>query len=55
MPGTPFYDEVKDRIVDHDLDKYNFFNALLPTSLPLDEFYHRVASLWIIKRGEEVI
>lgn len=55
MPGTPYYAQVRDRIVDHDLDKYNFFNAVLPTALPLEDFYRRVASLWIIKQGEDVI
>ena len=27
MPGTPFYDENKDHIIDFDLSKYNFFNS----------------------------
>jgi hopanoid C-3 methylase len=55
MPGTVHHAEVADRIVDRDPDKYNFFNCVLPTRLPLDEFYARVASLWAIKKGREVI
>ena len=55
MPGTPYYTEMQDQIIDHDLDKYNFFNAVLPTRLPILDFYRRVGSLWIIKQGEEVI
>ena len=55
MPGTAYYEEVKDRIVDRDPAKYNFFNCVLPTRLPLDEFYTRVAELWAIKKGKEVI
>ena len=55
MPGTPYHARVRDQIVDHDLAKYNFFNSVLPSKLPLDEFYRRVAELWIIKRGRDVI
>jgi hopanoid C-3 methylase len=55
MPGTAYYDEVKGRIVDRDPAKYNFFNCVLPTRLPRDEFYARVAELWTIKKGREVI
>ena len=55
MPGTAYHAEVADRIVDRDPAKYNFFNCVLPTRLPLDEFYSRVADLWAIKKGTEVI
>lgn len=55
MPGTVFYREVKDQITDHDLSKYNFFNCVLKTRLPLDKFYESVGSLWKIKLGKDVI
>lgn len=55
MPGTPFYNEVKDQIIDFDLSKYNFFNAVLKTTLPIEKFYEKTALLWLIKEGEEVI
>ncbi len=55
MPGTAFFEEVRERIVDRDLDKYNFFNCVLPTKLPLEEFHRRVGALWTIKKGTEVI
>jgi hopanoid C-3 methylase len=55
MPGTPFYDEVKDQIVDFDLSKYNFFNSVLKTKLPLEKFYENVGKLWLIKKGTDVI
>ena len=55
LPGTPYYNEVKDEIIDHDLRKYNFFNAVLPTKLPLLEFYREVGRLWLIKKGADVI
>jgi len=55
MPGTAFYDEMADRIVDHDLSSYNFFNCVLETSMPLERFYERVGDLWRIRLGSEVI
>ena len=55
MPGTPFYDEVKDQIIDFDLSKYNFFNSVLKTKLPLEKFYENVGKLWLIKKGTDVI
>jgi len=55
MPGTSLYREVEGEIVDRDLDKYNFFNCVLEPKLPIDEFYERVASLWTIKEGTDVI
>ncbi len=55
MPGTVYYDEVKKQIVDHDLRKYNFFNPVLPTRLPYEEFASQVGALWLIKKGVDVI
>ncbi len=55
MPGTPFYEEVKDQIIDFDLTKYNFFNSVLKTKLPLEKFYENVGKLWLIKKGTDVI
>ena len=55
MPGTPFYEEIKDQIIDFDLTKYNFFNSVLKTKLPLEKFYENVGKLWLIKKGTDVI
>jgi len=55
MPGTVFYKEIKDQIIDNDLSKYNFFNCVLKTKMPLDRFYENVGKLWKIKLGEDVI
>ncbi len=55
MPGTQLYKKLKNEIVDKDLSKYNFFNSVLKTTLPLEEFYHNVGKLWMIKRGDDVI
>ena len=55
MPGTVYYNQVKDQIVDHNYKKYNFFNSVMRTKLPHDEFHERVGSLWLIKKGTDVI
>ncbi len=55
MPGTLLYEEMKDQIIDHDLSNYNFFNCVLRTKLPLEDFYQQVSDLWRIRLGDEVI
>lgn len=55
MPGTIYYNEMKDQILDFDLSKYNFFNCVLPTKMPLPDFYKNVSNLWLIRKGEDVI
>lgn len=55
LPGTQFYREVKDDIIDRDLSKYNLFNCVMKPKLPMEEFYQRVASLWLIRKGTETI
>lgn len=55
MPGTQLYEDLYPEIIDHNLDKYNFFNCVLKTTMPLEEFYRNVGKLWMIKRGEDVI
>jgi radical SAM superfamily enzyme YgiQ (UPF0313 family) len=55
MPGTAYHNEMKSRIVDHDLSKYNFFNCVLRTKLPLEKFHECVGRLWMIKKGTDVL
>jgi hopanoid C-3 methylase len=55
MPGTEYYNEVKDQIIDHDYSKYNFFNSVTKTKLPLEKFYENVGKLWLIKKGTDII
>lgn len=55
MPGTPYYETVKHNIIDYDLKKYNFFNSVLITKLPLEKFYENTGKLWLIKKGNDVI
>ncbi|MEI7499426.1 MAG: radical SAM protein [Bacteroidota bacterium] len=55
MPGTIYYQQVKNQIVDHNYRKYNFFNSVMKTILPHDEFHALIGSLWLIKKGTDVI
>jgi radical SAM superfamily enzyme YgiQ (UPF0313 family) len=55
MPGTVYYQQVKEQIIDHNYRKYNFFNSVMTTTLPHDEFHTRIGSLWLIKKGTDVI
>ncbi len=55
MPGTIFYKEIQNDIIDFDLSKYNFFNCVLKTKLPLEKFYENVGNLWKIKIGKDII
>ena len=55
MPGTVLHEEMRDRIVDRDLSKYNFFNCVLKTTLPPERFHENVGRLWLIKEGTDVI
>ena len=55
MPGTSYFRKVRELIIDHNFDRYNFFNALLKSYLPYEEFHHEVAKLWLIRKGTDVI
>ena len=55
MPGTELYKKRENDIIDHDLSRYNFFNSVMKTYLPLEEFYRNVGKLWMIKKGKDVI
>jgi hopanoid C-3 methylase len=55
MPGTIYHKQVSDQIIDRDYRKYNFFNSVMKTRLPHDEFHTRVGGLWLIRKGKDVI
>ncbi len=55
MPGTVYFNQVKNQITDNNYKKYNFFNSVMKTVLPHDEFHERVGALWLIKKGDDVI
>jgi len=46
LPGTDLYDEVKDRLISTNYDYFDFFHTLLPTTLPIKEFYQELAYLF---------
>jgi len=46
LPGTDLYNEVKDRLITADYDYFDFFHTLLPTTLPLRDFYRELTKLF---------
>jgi len=46
LPGTDLYDEVKESLITSNYDYFDFFHALLPTKLPLKDFYVELAALY---------
>jgi len=46
LPGTDLWDEVKDEVVTEDWELFDITHSVLPTRLPLDEFYRELGGLW---------
>jgi radical SAM superfamily enzyme YgiQ (UPF0313 family) len=46
LPGTRLYDERKQELLSCKPELYDLIHALLPTTLPLQEFYKELANLW---------
>jgi radical SAM superfamily enzyme YgiQ (UPF0313 family) len=46
LPGTDLYHEVQDQLITTNYDYFDFFHTLLPTTLPLPEFYRELANLF---------
>jgi len=46
LPGTDFYEEVKAQLITHNYDYFDFIHTLLPTVLPLKEFYREYYNLY---------
>jgi len=46
LPGTDLMEETKDRLITTNYDFFDFFHTLLPTKLPLGEFYRELANLY---------
>jgi hypothetical protein len=46
FPGTDFYNEVKHKLITQSFELYDFFHTVLPTRLPLDEFYEEFLNLY---------
>ncbi len=46
LPGTDLYEEVKDRLLTHNFDYFDFLHTLLPTRLPLEDFFAELTRLY---------
>ncbi len=46
LPGTDLWDDVKDDLTTVDWELFDITHAVLPTRLPLEEFYRELAGLW---------
>jgi radical SAM superfamily enzyme YgiQ (UPF0313 family) len=46
LPGTDLYEEVKDYLITHDYDYFDFIHTLIPPTLPMDEFYEEYYQLY---------
>jgi radical SAM superfamily enzyme YgiQ (UPF0313 family) len=46
LPGTEFYEEVRSQLITHNYDYFDFIHTLLPTALPLKEFYEEYYQLY---------
>jgi len=46
LPGTDLWDEVKKDVNTEDWELFDITHTVLPTRLPLDEFYRELAGLW---------
>lgn len=46
LPGTKLYEEMKEKIVSYDFDLFDIAHAVLPTRLPLEQFYLEFCKLY---------
>jgi radical SAM superfamily enzyme YgiQ (UPF0313 family) len=46
LPGTDYYAEVESRLITHNYDFFDFVHTVLPTELPLKEFYAEYSNLY---------
>jgi radical SAM superfamily enzyme YgiQ (UPF0313 family) len=46
LPGTDLWDEVERDVTTQDWELFDIAHAVLPTKLPLHEFYREYAGLW---------
>ena len=46
LPGTDLYEEVKERLLTRNFDYFDFIHTLLPTALPLKDFYEELTGLY---------
>jgi radical SAM superfamily enzyme YgiQ (UPF0313 family) len=46
LPGTDLYDEVEDRLLTRQPEFFDFIHTVLPTTLPLEDFYEQYYRLY---------
>jgi radical SAM superfamily enzyme YgiQ (UPF0313 family) len=46
LPGTDLWDETESEVQTNDWELFDIAHTVLPTKLPLDEFYREYAGLW---------
>ncbi|MEO8034608.1 MAG: hypothetical protein ABI837_09250, partial [Acidobacteriota bacterium] len=46
LPGTDLWDTVGQQVTTKNWEMYDIVHAVLPTHLPLDEFYEEYSALW---------
>lgn len=46
LPGTDLWSEAKQRVTTQDCEMFDIIHAVLPTKLPLEEFYREYSNLW---------
>lgn len=46
LPGTELYESVKDRLLTTKPEMFDMLHALVPTRLPMEEFYREMATLY---------
>ncbi|HYM61422.1 MAG TPA: radical SAM protein [Thermoanaerobaculia bacterium] len=46
LPGTDLWDTAKNDVNTHEWEMYDIVHAVLPTKLPLNEFYEEYSGLW---------
>jgi radical SAM superfamily enzyme YgiQ (UPF0313 family) len=51
LPGTDLYHEVKDRLITSNYDYFDFLHTLLPTALPIKNFYKEITTLYKSSRS----
>jgi radical SAM superfamily enzyme YgiQ (UPF0313 family) len=51
LPGTDLYNEVKNRLITSNYDYFDFFHTLLPTTLPMKDFYRELTTLYKSSRS----
>jgi radical SAM superfamily enzyme YgiQ (UPF0313 family) len=46
LPGTDLWATARERVTTHNWEMYDIVHAVLPTKLPLEEFYEEYSRLW---------